>query len=123
YELKQGILTLGPADRKIDEVCVQKICKTIVAIANNGFQREGKIIIGVADKERDAKRIEGLDGVSYSSVGGRFVVGVMREAKELNKTAEEYFTLWKERIKASKISEPLKGQVLSALDFNNYYGF
>ena len=121
YELKQGVVTLG-GDRKVDEDSLQKILATITAIANNGKTRSGKLILGVTDKLADAIRIKELDGVDARKVGKRMVVGVSREAKFLGKSVEEYHGFIRERIKSSLISEPLKGAVLSSIDFNSFFG-
>ncbi len=121
YELKQGLLKLSDS-RDIDENLMCKVINTICAIANNGPNRIGKVIIGVTDNEADAKRIKDLDNIEPRKVGKRFVVGVNREAKVLNLSAEEYYSKWKNRIKNSQISEPLKNSVMSHIDCNTFYG-
>ena len=121
YELKQGLLTLHD-DRSIDPNVVSKVVKTVCAIANNGPQRVGKIIIGVTDKDSDAERIHALDGVDPRKVGKRQVVGVNREAKALKITVESYLGKWKDGIKNSGLSATLRDGVLSSIDFNSYFG-
>jgi Protein of unknown function DUF262 len=122
YELKQGIVSLG-GKRDIDEDLLGRIHETICGIANNGPDRAGKIILGVADKEKDAHRVKIIDGVEAKIVGSRFVVGVKRESTALNITLEKYHAIIRESIEKSALSEPLKGAVLSSIDFNAYYGF
>ncbi|WP_026143500.1 GmrSD restriction endonuclease domain-containing protein [Xanthomonas sacchari] len=122
YELKQGMLTLAPKGRSIDKDVVDKVIRTICAIANNGKDRSGTILIGITDKEADAKQVEKLDKIAPIKVGKRFVVGVGREAKHLGWSMEEYYSKWRDAVKNSKLSEPLKSSVLSGFDFNNYYG-
>ncbi|MDV3002881.1 MAG: hypothetical protein N5P05_004536 (plasmid) [Chroococcopsis gigantea SAG 12.99] len=121
YELKQGLLSLSE-QRNIDNAVIDKVINTIVAIANNGPQKFGKIIIGVTDKITDAERIKCLDGIEPKKIGKRFVVGVVREAKVLEIPVDNYFSKWKDAIKNSQISEPLKSSVLSNMDFNSFYG-
>jgi hypothetical protein len=121
YELKQGFVTLSD-QRTIDPDLIDKIIKTICAIANNGPQHSGKLIIGVTDKESDAQRIATLDGITPKKVGKKFVVGITREAKVLNISPEAYFGKWKTALKDSALSSPLKEAVLSNMDFNDYYG-
>lgn len=101
---------------------ITKVINTICAIANNGRNRAGKLVIGVADKEADAKRIIELDGIKPRPIGGRQVVGILREAKTLGISTEKYVDLWKNGIKNSGLSSPLKEMVLSNTDFNSYYG-
>ncbi len=121
YELKQGLLSLSVA-RKMDDTILAKIVNTIAAIVNNGSDSSGKIIIGVADKEPDAAKIEDMDGIKSIRIGNKFVVGVTREAKILGITMEEYVALIKNYIKSSELTESIKMNVLSRIDYNNYYG-
>jgi hypothetical protein len=62
YELKQGLLVLkeggGPDPNIID-----KVVKTICAIANIGPKSTGKILIGVTNKKSDAELIKKLDSL------------------------------------------------------------
>jgi predicted HTH transcriptional regulator len=121
YELKQGLLELNH-ERRIDPNMFGKVIRTICAIANNGKGRSGTLIIGVTDKDSDAQRIKTLDGIEPYRVGRRFVVGVKREARMLDEKPEEYFARWKNAIRQSDLSRPLCDDVLSAMDYNDYYG-
>lgn len=123
YELKQGVITLADA-RNIDQSIFGDVIKTICAMANNGKSNgiAGKIVLGIADKVADAERVEKLDGVKKHIIGSRYVVGVHRELKILKKNPEDYIRMWSDEIRKSKLSEPLKSQVLSSLDWNDFYG-
>ncbi|NJK53319.1 MAG: hypothetical protein HC936_11825, partial [Leptolyngbyaceae cyanobacterium SU_3_3] len=68
YELKQGLLSLSD-QRGLDPQLIDKVIRTIAAIANNGTNRIGKVIIGVTDKDADADRIKNLDGVEPKKIG------------------------------------------------------
>ena len=121
YELKQGLLTLNNP-RKIDEKLISKVIKTICAIANNGKDRPGRILIGVCDKDADATRVRELDGIEPRKVGKRKVVGISREARVLGISAEQYLAKWKDAIKHSGLTESVRDSVLSSVDFNSYFG-
>ena len=121
YELKQGMLSLSD-DRKVDNNIIDKIVKTICAMANNGPKITGKILIGVADKEADKDRVSELDGIEPKKIGKRYVVGVAREAKILGISIEQYFSRWKDGIRNSDLSVGLRDQVLSNIDYNDFYG-
>ncbi|MEV7180771.1 DUF262 domain-containing protein [Kitasatospora sp. NPDC093679] len=121
YELKQGLLRLD-VTRTLDPAVPDKVLKTICAIANNGKGRAGTILIGVADKEADMKRIRVLDGIEPRKVGQRYVVGVGREASALGQTSEQYFARWKDAIRSSELTQGLKDSVLSGLAYSDYYG-
>lgn len=122
YELKQGILPLD-GDKPDPAAMLAKLLKTICAIANNGPKSYGKIIIGVADKDADVKRIAELDGVAGRSIGKRTIVGVCREAKRMGKTVEQYVQILVDNIKNSALSDHTKSAVIANLDFNDYFGF
>lgn len=123
YELKQGILKLDEK-REVDPNIFGDVIKTICAMANNGKSNgvAGKIVIGIADKKADAIRVQKLDGIKKHLIGNRYIVGVARELNILNITPEQYIRMWADEIRKSKLSEPLKSQVLSSLDYNEFYG-
>lgn len=121
YELKQGLMNVGQ-DPKINNEVVQKIARTICAISNNGPSRDGKIVIGVADKESDARKIQETDKITPKQVGDRYVVGVDREAKKLRLTVESYIRKLKEEIEKTPLSTQLKTSVLSHIDYHAFYG-
>ena len=121
YELKQGLLLVSEKGG-IDVNIIDNITKTICAIANNGSESVGKIIIGVTDKDKDAEKIKDIDKIDPKKIGKRFVVGVNREAKRLGIAVEQYFSTWKDSIKKSNLSPALRDLVLSNIDFNSFYG-
>jgi hypothetical protein len=120
YELKQGILRLD-ASKQIDAGMLDKIVATVCAIANNGPERSGLLLLGVADKELDSDLVEDLYGISARKVGRKSVVGVRREADALGETMEAYVGRVKTAIANSGLSEPLKSAVLSGISFNDYF--
>lgn len=121
YEMKQGILDLGDK-RAIDTALLSKINQTICAIANLGPQSRGYLTIGVADKKPDAERVAKLDGITCTEVAERYVVGVEREAKILGKKLDDYLAIIVNSIRLSSIPEPLKTQVLTAIDVITFGG-
>jgi hypothetical protein len=122
YELKQGLVTLG-VKRELDKNLLDKITKTICAISNNGNGKQGRILIGVTDDEKDASRVEDLDSVEPKKIGRKSIVGINREISVLGITSEEYFSILTNFIKDSSLTEPLKSQILSDIDLIEYYGF
>jgi hypothetical protein len=122
YELKQGLLMLTESGGQ-DPDMIDKVVKTICAIANIGPKSTGKILIGVTNKRADGERIKKIDGIEAKKIGKRFVVGVNREARRLGISVEQYFAKWKDGIRNSDLSEGLRDAVLSNMDFNSFYGF
>lgn len=121
YELKQGILGIH-GEREVNTVLLDRLVHTACAIANNGPDRDGCIIIGVADDAEDANRILELDGITAIKVGAWNVVGVDREAKALGITLEQYHARIQEHFRNSRLSSPLKENILSSIDYNSYRG-
>lgn len=121
HELKQGLLRLRDG-RDVEPDVVPKVIRTICAIANNGKERAGQILIGVTDKEVDAARVRDLDKIEPRKVGSRFVVGVKREATARGEKPEDYFARWKQGIRLSELSQPQRGSVLSNMDYHDYFG-
>ncbi|WP_311881368.1 MULTISPECIES: DUF262 domain-containing protein [unclassified Pseudomonas] len=121
YECKQGLINLSPK-RYFDEKLPPKIIETICGIANVGPDADGYIFIGVADKKADSEKIFTLDGVKAVVVGARYVVGLEREMEIMNYNTEQYLEKFLGYIRKSELSEPLKSQVLSQIDFVEYKG-
>jgi len=124
YEFKQGLLRLDDK-REMDLGVVENIVETICAIANVGPDASGYIYIGIADKTVDAKRIEVLDNVVAKSVVSApdvLIVGVEREANVLGVTLDKYMRIVGDAVNGSKLSDPLKTQVLSSFDVIDYKG-
>lgn len=121
YELKQGILDLGTT-RTVDNNLLERINETICAIANSGPNSTGYLTFGVADKKQDADRISKLDQVTAKEISDKFVVGIDREAKILNKKLDDYIAIISRSIGKSAIPDPLKTQVLSSIDLITYSG-
>lgn len=122
YELKQGMLLLQDGANNEDSETIDKVIKTICAVANIGPKSVGKILIGVTDKTADANRVRTLDKIEPKKVGKRYVVGVNREAKRMKLSVENYFAKWKDRIRKSNLTDKLRDGVLSNMDFNSFYG-
>jgi hypothetical protein len=110
YETKQGFLNLG-GTREWNQALEERILETVCGIANLGD--DGDIFIGVADDLEDANRVQALDGVLPITIGRRHVVGVDREAAFLNIDVEAYMRRIIDILRNSKLSEPVKTQVLS----------
>jgi hypothetical protein len=122
YEFKQGILQLD-TERKIDEGVFVQIINTICGIANIGPDAGGYIFVGVAGKSQDAKRISQIDNIFPYDVNEPSIVGVDRELTHINCSMEQYMNKFLDKIRFSKLSEPLKTQVLSHVDIVQYRGF
>jgi hypothetical protein len=115
YEFKQGLLRLDK-DRNEDDKLITRILETICGIANLGAHSDGYLFIGVADSEKDAKRIKEIDGITPVEVNKRYVVGIDREASIKKISLEDYVKRLVSKIRDSELSEPLKTQLMGKFD-------
>ncbi|MEG4866223.1 MULTISPECIES: GmrSD restriction endonuclease domain-containing protein [unclassified Microcoleus] len=122
YECKQGLLDLSP-NRKLNNDLLQRLVETICGIANSDPNNDGYIFLGVVDKKQDAEKIQNLDGINPLEINGRYVVGIDREARVLDKTLEDYVGILINAIRKSDLTDPLKSHVLMKIDTINYKGY
>jgi hypothetical protein len=102
FDCKQGVLQLN-ADRPFDQNSFEKICRTLVAMANRGTGAVGHIAIGIADNQDHAARVLALDGVESVQYKGFYIVGVGREAAILGKSANDYYAWLLQQVRGSSL--------------------
>lgn len=122
YEFKQGFLRLSD-DRKKDKALNNQIIETICGMANARFMEPAYLLIGIADKESDANRINLLDQITPVKLGEHYIVGIEREAKIQGISIDKYCAQIKEIIDNSALSQALKLSVLANVDVVTYQGF
>lgn len=118
YEFKQGVLRLSNPPKE-DKKIIASIIETLVAIANTSSE-DGYLYIGVADEEKDAKRCKEIYHIDYDCKYGKCIVGVDREIKWLGINYDAYINKFVDKIRNSKIDEPLKTQLMSNIDLIEY---
>ena len=121
FDFKQGFLILDEK-RRFNEKSFEKIMMNVCAMANHGIGKKGRLFIGIADTEKDTKRIEKLDGINAERVNNFGIVGLEREAIILGKDLEKYQNYILEKIEKSKINEKLKAHLKSNMTFINFKG-
>jgi hypothetical protein len=120
YDFKQGFVRLDGTNT-FDEDSFDKILKTLVGIANIRKGVRGYVLVGVADTEADAKRVSELYGVVPKPFERFMITGVEHEAKALGRNLDQLFLLLMNRLKDSKLSEPLKDYVARHVKVVRYY--
>lgn len=121
YEFKQGLLRLSD-DRKKDKDLNNQILETICGMANANFMEPAYLLIGIADKESDANRINALDSIKPLKLADHYIVGIEREAKVLKISVDQYCAQIKDIIDHSNLSQALKLSVLTNIDIITYHG-
>jgi len=120
FDFKQGFLRLD-GKHAFDEDSFTKILKTLAGIANLRKGVRGYVLVGVADTDADAKRVADLYGVDPKPFERFFITGVEHEAVALGKSLDDLFMELTSRIKASKLSEPLRDYVARNVKAVRYY--
>ena len=120
FDFKQGFLTLDPK-RKFDKKSFEKIMMNMCAMANHGKNIKGRILIGIADKTSDTRRIEELDNINAIEINGFGIVGVEREAKILKMSLEDYLKFINEKINDSGLPDKLKLYLKSHMQYVKVY--
>lgn len=121
YEFKQGIASLD-GKRKVNQRLLEKLPKIASAIANTGPGSDGYIIIGVADDEKDAQKIQAIDAVVPVRIGRQFLVGIDRECAVLSMAMPEYTKLIIKKFQEAPLEDKLKGDILASIDTISYSG-
>jgi len=120
YDFKQGFALLD-GSAKLDEGVFSKVFKTLAAMANHGLGAIGYVIIGVADDEKTAKRINELYGISPVKYQNFLITGVDHEAAVLPKKLDSYFLGITQRLISAPMSAWAKDQIARDIRLIRYF--
>lgn len=109
-------------DKTTEPGIMQVILETICAIANVGPEADGFIYLGIADSVKDSDRVKTLYMIEPVKFDHVSIVGIEREAKHLGIELDQYMRQIEDGVGHSKLTDPLKTQVLSAIDVVDYNG-
>lgn len=112
-EMKHGFSALT-AEPSLSAKIVRDIAETAVAMANNGRQSEGYILVGVADKEADAARVLQLSGREAREIEGRLVTGVELDIDLLG-SIDKVLLWFTDKFRALNVDSRLQDQILRDL--------
>lgn len=104
-----------------DDNCMEKVLKTLTAIANLSKDSIGYVVVGVADKKADSDFHEKYYKTRSVQYKNFYITGVQSEADKY-KTHDEYRTSIENKIRHSKIA-PSKyiDQILRNIDYFTYH--
>lgn len=120
YDFKQGVhdLLKGTVNKDL----INKIFKTLTAMANTEKGAVGYVIIGVANKFEDAEKIKKQYRNDYVKVGTFYITGVDGEVTSYYKgNYDAYFSMIKDVLKDAPITEHYRRQLGSKMKMVNYY--
>ncbi|MFI7679547.1 DUF262 domain-containing protein [Actinophytocola sp. NPDC049390] len=121
FELKQGLHNLDAA-AELNERLLDRILQTISAIANEGSNATGYVIIGISDDREDAERVKHIYDLPLMSQHGFYITGVDNETSKHGGTIDGYLTFLTERIKNSELDPELAANVVRQMRPARYYG-
>jgi hypothetical protein len=120
YDFKQGFLRLDGSGQ-FDDQSFTKILRTLVGIANLGRGTTGYVLVGIADKERDASRVQDLYGEPPRTYERFFVTGIEHESRFTGMSLDQEFQRIVEKVKNSSLSDGLRDYVARNCKLVRYY--
>ena len=120
YDFKQGLYDFQT--EQLNTELINKIFKTLTAMANCEKGAIGYIIIGVADKLEDAEKIKKIYNEEYVKTGAFYVTGIDGEVKKyFDDDYDKYYALIKNKLQIAPITEHYRRQLGSKMRMVNYY--
>lgn len=120
YDFKQGIHSLSTG--KKNQALLQKIFKTLTAMANAGKGATGYVLIGIADNFEAAEKINTAYGTKSVSIGEFYVTGINGEVnKYYGGNYDSYMMRIKEALNSMPISEHYRRQIGSKMRMVKYH--
>lgn len=98
-----------------------KIIKTLTAMANTQKESTGYVIVGIADKENDARAFSSAFGSCPRRYNGFFITGVQEEIRIKYQSADVYFSKVKDLVKKEPIAKDVQSDILRGMRLVNYY--
>lgn len=100
---------------------LNKIIKTLTAMANNGKNSIGYVIVGVADKKEDAEKLHNINH-DYTSIeyNGYYITGINYDIDIYGKGEDKYFQYITNKINTIKFSQEYKDYILRNVKFLKY---
>lgn len=121
YDFKIGFVDYK-AD-KVNEVVIEKVLKTLLAINNIGPNKIGYVLIGIADDEVNAKKYCNFYKTEYTMEGEFPIVGIEHDAMAVGLSLDRYTHNIKEYIKnCNSISKEYITHILTNMKTPMLYG-
>ena len=121
YDFKVGLHPLNDNGSSLDKDTLDKIIKTLTAMANTLPRSTGYCLIGVADNKQTADRHKLIFGQRYISYSSFNITGINDEATKYHGDIDKYFTKITQHIKSQPISERDKDYILRNIFTVRYY--
>lgn len=120
YDFKQGIHNLD--DGRRNNTLIQKIFKTLTAMANAGKNATGYVLLGVADTFDDAEKIRQVYGQESIRVGDFYVTGVNGEVEKYYENYDAYILTIRNALNDMPLQDHYRRQIGAKMRHVNYHG-
>ncbi|MGN9160457.1 GmrSD restriction endonuclease domain-containing protein [Clostridium sulfidigenes] len=121
YDFKQGFHRLE-INGEFGKRTFSKVIKTLTAMANNGPENIGYVIVGVADNANDKDDIEKLYNIEAHKYNGFYITGVNGEvAMNYKSDLDSYSQKIIQLVKAEPIEDDYKSEICRNIKIINYY--
>lgn len=107
---------------KWNDDCFEKIIQTLTAMANSGKESIGYVIVGVADKYKDAEYLKSKDS-SYDAIEyrGFYITGINYDIDKYGKGEDKFYQFIVNKIRTMTcIEDNYKNCILSNIKFLRY---
>jgi len=120
FDFKIGLHRLT-ANAEFNDECFHKIIKTLTAMANNGKNRKGYVIVGIADNESDKQVYENLYSNKAIEFNNFQITGVQSECLKKYHNRDEYYNKIKQMITQEPIEDYTKSFITRNMRFLQYF--
>ena len=119
-DLKIGLCNLEP-DAKYNEQCLQKIVKTLTAMANTKPKKKGYVILGIADREEHSNIYKDVYKKDVRQYNDYYITGLLDEVEKMGISFDIYWERIRKKIECEPISDYAKSYILRNMTPISYY--
>ena len=119
YDFKIGLTSFD--DKAYQEKTVAKCVETLLAMANTGKNKRCYVLIGVADNEDAAKKLEEVHGVKAIEAFEHYVTGVGHDCSALGVSEDAYFAKLCSGVASQPIDPSTAKDILAEAKMVSYY--
>lgn len=120
YDFKLGTYDL--ISGKFNEKVLNNCIKTLTAMANQGKESKGYVLLGIADNEEDASKIRGITGKNNVIYKDFHITGIEHDMQFSDKKFEDYYNFLIGKIKQQPIEELYLNNILENMRGYVYRG-
>lgn len=120
FDFKIGLHALDETNG-FNEKVLKKITKTLIAMANSGKNVTGYVLVGVADDDTDAAKIQSVYGTIPTTFNGFYITGIQGESSKWYHSMDEYYNKVKQLIENEPIDADAVSYILRNMRLVNYY--